>query len=57
MAMDQRGYNLSAQPEGVDDYTIDRLVGDLLAVVKEFGPGRPAIVGHDWAGWSPGLSR
>ena len=37
VAIDQRGYNLSGQPEGVANYTIDKLVGDLVAVVKHFG--------------------
>jgi pimeloyl-ACP methyl ester carboxylesterase len=50
VAMDQRGYNLSGQPEGVESYSIPKLVGDLLAVVKHFGPGKAVIVGHDWGG-------
>jgi pimeloyl-ACP methyl ester carboxylesterase len=50
VAIDQRGYNLSGQPEGVANYTIDNLVGDLHAVVKHFGPGKAVIVGHDWGG-------
>ena len=50
VAIDQRGYNLSGQPEGVESYGIGKLVGDLLAVVKHFGPGKAVIVGHDWGG-------
>ena len=50
MAIDQRGYNLSGQPEGVANYTIDKLVGDLLAVVRHFTNGKAVIVGHDWGG-------
>jgi pimeloyl-ACP methyl ester carboxylesterase len=50
VAIDQRGYNLSGQPEGVPNYTTDKLVGDLLAVVKSFGPGKAVIMGHDWGG-------
>ncbi len=50
VAIDQRGYNLSGQPEGVENYTINKLVGDLLSVVKHFGPGKAVIVGHDWGG-------
>jgi pimeloyl-ACP methyl ester carboxylesterase len=50
VAIDQRGYNLSSQPEGVPNYSTDKLVGDLLAVVKHFGPGKAVIVGHDWGG-------
>jgi pimeloyl-ACP methyl ester carboxylesterase len=55
VAIDQRGYNLSGQPEGVESYGVGRLVGDVLAVVKQFGPGKAVIVGHDWGGmvaWS-----
>jgi len=50
VAIDQRGYNLSGQPEGVENYKTDKLVGDLLAVVKHFGPGKAVILGHDWGG-------
>jgi epoxide hydrolase 4 len=50
VAIDQRGYNLSGQPEGVPNYTTDKLVGDLLAVVKHFTKGKAVIVGHDWGG-------
>jgi pimeloyl-ACP methyl ester carboxylesterase len=50
VAIDQRGYNLSGQPEGVENYKTDKLVGDLLAVVKHFGDGKAIIVGHDWGG-------
>jgi epoxide hydrolase 4 len=50
VAIDQRGYNLSGQPDGVENYKTDKLVGDLLAVVKHFGDGKAIIVGHDWGG-------
>ena len=50
VAIDQRGYNLSGQPEGVPNYTTDKLVGDLLAVVNHFTDGKAVIVGHDWGG-------
>jgi len=50
VAIDQRGYNLSGQPQGVENYTTDKLVADVVAVVKHFGPGKAVIVGHDWGG-------
>jgi epoxide hydrolase 4 len=50
VAIDQRGYNLSGQPEGVENYKTDKLVGDVVAVVKQFGDGKAVIVGHDWGG-------
>ena len=50
VAIDQRGYNLSGQPHGVENYKTEKLVGDLLAVVQHFGQGKAVIVGHDWGG-------
>lgn len=50
VAIDQRGYNLSGQPEGVENYTTEKLVGDVVAVVRHFGVGKAVIVGHDWGG-------
>jgi epoxide hydrolase 4 len=51
VAIDQRGFNLSDQPEGVDNYTLDRLVGDVDAVINHFGRQGATIVGHDSGGW------
>jgi pimeloyl-ACP methyl ester carboxylesterase len=50
VAIDQRGYNLSSQPEGVEAYSMDLLVSDVAAVVRHFGAERATIVGHDWGG-------
>lgn len=50
VAIDMRGFNLSDKPEGVENYTIDKLVGDVYAVVKHFNQERAIIVGHDWGG-------
>jgi pimeloyl-ACP methyl ester carboxylesterase len=50
VAIDQRGYNKSDQPKGVDEYTIEKLVGDVDAVVKHFKKDKAVIVGHDWGG-------
>lgn len=55
VAIDQRGFNKSDQPEGVENYTIDKLVEDVAAVVKHFDRDKAIIVGHDWGGmvaWS-----
>ena len=55
VAIDLRGYNESDKPDGVENYAMPKLVGDVKAVVDHFG-GKPAvIVGHDWGGaiaWS-----
>jgi pimeloyl-ACP methyl ester carboxylesterase len=50
VAVDQRGYNLSGQPDGVENYTTDKLVSDVLAVVNHFGNKPAVVVGHDWGG-------
>src|SRR6516225_3869806 len=51
VAINQRGFNLSDQPEGVQDYTLDKLVGDVDAVVQRFRRQRAILVGHDSGGW------
>jgi pimeloyl-ACP methyl ester carboxylesterase len=51
VAIDQRGYNKSDKPMGVENYTIDKLVGDVDAVIKHFKRERAVIVGHDWGGF------
>lgn len=50
VAIDLRGYNKSDQPEGVDNYAMDKLVGDVEAVVRHFQREKAVIVGHDWGG-------
>jgi pimeloyl-ACP methyl ester carboxylesterase len=50
VALDLRGYNLSDQPKGVENYAMDKLVGDVAAVLKHFKQEKAAIVGHDWGG-------
>lgn len=50
VAIDQRGFNESDQPEGVEHYTLDTLVDDVRHVIEHFGRDRAVIVGHDWGG-------
>lgn len=55
VAIDQRGYNESSHPEGIENYKIEKLVEDVRAVIQHFGRERAVIVGHDWGGavaWS-----
>ena len=55
VAIDLRGYNESDKPEGVESYAVDRLVGDVSAVLRHFEAKSATIVGHDWGGmiaWS-----
>lgn len=59
-ALDMRGYNLSDKPKGVENYNINRLVGDAAAVVADQGERSAIIVGHDWGGataWNIAMRR
>ncbi|MDG2222207.1 MAG: alpha/beta fold hydrolase [Rubripirellula sp.] len=60
VAIDLRGYNWSDQPEGVQNYTLDKLVGDVEAVIDHFGQEQAIVVGHDWGGmiaWTFAMQR
>lgn len=48
VALDTRGYNLSDQPAGVENYTMPKLVADVDAVIKAEGRQKATVVGHDW---------
>ena len=50
VAIDQRGYNLSDKPKGVENYRLPLLVSDVAAVIKSLGRDKAIIVGHDWGG-------
>ena len=50
VAIDQRGYNRSGQPEGQENYAMQYLVGDIAAVIRDLGEDSATIVGHDWGG-------
>ena len=50
VAIDQRGYNESDKPEGVDSYALPLLVEDVAAVIKALGKDKAIICGHDWGG-------
>ena len=50
IAIDQRGYNKSGQPAGVENYDMTLLVSDVVAVINELGDGKATVVGHDWGG-------
>lgn len=51
---DQRGYNKSEKPKGVDEYHIDKLRDDVVEIIYQFNRDNAIIIGHDWggaAGW------
>lgn len=55
LAPDQRGYSPGARPASVDEYALDRLASDVVAIADECGVERFHLVGHDWgaaAGWA-----
>jgi pimeloyl-ACP methyl ester carboxylesterase len=48
VAPDMRGFNLSDKPENVSDYETDRLVDDVIGLIRHFGREQAAVIGHDW---------
>jgi pimeloyl-ACP methyl ester carboxylesterase len=50
IAPDQRGYRGSSKPAGVENYTPDKLIGDVFQLADALGVGPFTIVGHDWGG-------
>ncbi|MFD8320253.1 alpha/beta fold hydrolase [Kitasatospora purpeofusca] len=60
VAVDQRGYARSEQPESVDAYTLLHLVGDVTALIGALGEESAVLVGHDWGApvaWSTAALR
>ncbi len=45
---DQRGYNLSDKPQGIDPYKIDELAKDIVGLIDAYGRKQVFLVGHDW---------
>ncbi len=50
LAPDQRGYSPGARPRQRRAYTVDLLVGDVIALADAVGLDRFHVVGHDWGG-------
>lgn len=50
IAPDQRGYSAGARPPGVDNYHVDMIVGDVIALADALEADRFHLVGHDWGG-------
>ncbi len=47
LAPDQRGYGRSWCPDGVGNYSLSKLVSDMVALVERFD-GPITVLGHDW---------
>lgn len=50
LAPDQRGYNKSSKPKGVKEYTIEKLVQDMVSLIQQVTTDKVVVVGHDWGG-------
>lgn len=52
VAPNLRGYGHSSQPTSTADYRPKLLIQDLVALIEQLSPGRPAacVVAHDWGG-------
>ena len=50
IAPDQRGYNLSDKPKGMENYMMDILVSDILALADHYGYETFNLAGHDFGG-------
>ena len=59
LAPDQRGYSPGARPDAVQDYVLNKLSDDVLALADAVGIQRFHLVGHDWGsaiGWGVVMS-
>lgn len=50
IAPDLRGYGRSSAPLGVDSYSSEAVVGDVVSLLELLGCSRVSVVGHDWGG-------
>jgi pimeloyl-ACP methyl ester carboxylesterase len=60
VAPDLRGYGGTDAPVGIEDYSLDKLVGDVADVIEACGRQRAIIIAHDWGGaiaWTTALKR
>jgi pimeloyl-ACP methyl ester carboxylesterase len=48
VAPDMRGYGRTDRPEGIDQYTLFHLVGDIVGLLDALDGRQAVIVGHDW---------
>lgn len=48
VAPDMRGYNLSDKPPAVEDYKTEKLVDDIVGLIRHLGFEKAAVIGHDW---------
>ncbi len=54
IAPNLRGYSEGARPHGKNNYTMDKLVNDVLEMINHTGKDKLHLIGHDWGaviGW------
>lgn len=51
IAPDQRGYGATSRPDKVEDYDMEHLTGDLVALLDHLKIDKAIFVGHDWGGF------
>lgn len=59
IAPNQRGYAGSDKPQGVSEYSVQKLVGDVAALADALNIDTFALAGHDWGGagaWATALT-
>ncbi|HEX9066216.1 MAG TPA: alpha/beta hydrolase [Streptosporangiaceae bacterium] len=60
VAPDQRGYCSTGGPDGVSQYTMLHLAGDVIGLIDALGAEQAVVAGHDWGApvaWSTALLR
>jgi len=60
VALSMRGYGQSSAPQDINAYSINHLIGDVVAVVNSIGVDSAVVVGHDWGApvaWYSALMR
>ena len=58
IALDMRGYGESEKPSAISEYTIQKLINDVIGVIHNLNLEKPIIIGHDWGaivGWQMSL--
>jgi pimeloyl-ACP methyl ester carboxylesterase len=51
VAMTQRGFNLSDQPVDVEQYSVEKIAGDIDALITHFGRDKATIMAYDSGGF------
>ncbi|MGE0598029.1 MAG: alpha/beta fold hydrolase [Dehalococcoidia bacterium] len=47
-APDQRGYGGSSSPPNIEEFSLEELAADVVAVIDHFGEQSAVVIGHDW---------